>query len=65
MADMLDDTRWLQRLDSFKCARQQFQSAGNRDTANALVQKIAGIYARLFAALELKMSAIADAGSAN
>ena len=143
MADMLDDTRWLQRLDSFKRARQQFQSAVdlhqsrqlseleqqgliqafefthelawnvmkdylrslgsdsliasrdstraafkaaliedgeswmdmivsrnlsshtyNRDTATALVQKITGVYASLFATLELKMSAIADAGSA-
>ena len=27
MADMADDTRWLQRLDSFKRARQQLQSA--------------------------------------
>ena len=144
MADMLDDTRWLQRLDNFKRARQQLQSAVdlhhsrqlseleqqgliqafefthelawnvmkdylrslgsdtliasrdstraafkaaliedgeswmdmivsrnlsshtyNRDTANALVQKIAGVYAALFAALELKMSAIADVGSTN
>ena len=144
MADMADDTRWLQRLDSFKRARQQLQSAVdlnqirplselekqgliqafefthelawnvmkdylrslgsdaliasrdstraafkaaliedgeswmdmivsrnlsfhtyNRDTANALVQKIADGYASLFALLEQKMSVIADAGSAN
>lgn len=144
MADMADDTRWLQRLDSFKRARQQLQSAVdlnqirplselekqgliqafefthelawnvmkdylrslgsdaliasrdstraafkaaliedgeswmdmivsrnlsfhtyNRDTANALVQKIAYGYASLFALLEQKMSVIADAGSAN
>lgn len=144
MADMLDDTRWLQRLNSFKRARQQLQAAVdlhqsrqlseleqqgliqafefthelawnvmkdylrslgsdsliasrdstraafkaaliedgeswmdmivsrnltshtyNRDTAHAMVEKIVGVYAGLFTALEQKMSEIADAGSAS
>ena len=142
MADMLDDTRWLQRLDSFKRARQQLQSGVdllqsrklseleqqgliqafefthelawnvmkdylrslgsdsliasrdstraafkaaliedgeswmdmivsrnlsshtyNRDTAIELGQKIAGVYAGLFAVFEQKMNEIADAGN--
>lgn len=144
MAEMLDDARWLQRLDSFKRARQQLQAAVdlhqsrtlseleqqgliqafefthelawnvmkdylrslgsesliasrdstraafkaaliedgegwmdmivsrnlsshtyNRDTANALVQKVVDSYASLFAALEQKMSEIADVGGTN
>ena len=143
MADMLDDTRWLQRLDSFKRARQQLQSGVdlllsrklseleqqgliqafefthelawnvmkdylrslgsdsliasrdstraafkaaliedgeswmdmivsrnlsshtyNRDTAIELGQKIADVYAGLFAVFEQKMNEIADAGNA-
>ena len=55
-----DGESWMYMIVS----RNLLSHTYNRDTANALMQKITGVYAGLFAALELKMSAIADAGSA-
>ena len=55
-----DGESWMDMIVSRNLSSHTY----NRDTAIALVQKITGVYAGLFAAFEQKMSEIAEAGNA-
>jgi hypothetical protein len=65
------DIRWLQRLDNYRRALRQLQSAValadqsshtyNRATALALVERITQRYAALFERLAIQMESLRDA----